>query len=145
MSTKDASFVLVTSPQETSVDEAFLFQDTAKRLGLPLGGFVFNRSSAFLRDWHFPHEGLFVGSVSDKAIKNFQAMAKDEQQLAAHDLEVLRRVRMRAGEEAFVVDLPLFDADLGDLDRLFNVSDLLLAEKRKPLTPANAKYQVQAQ
>ena len=132
LSTDSASFVLVTSPQETSVNEAFLFQDTAKRLRLPLGGFVFNRSSAFLNRWNFPHESSFSKAIPARIVGAFQQMAREEQQLAARDLEVLRRVRMRAGDEAFVIDLPLFEADQADLHRLFRVSELLLNESASP-------------
>jgi anion-transporting ArsA/GET3 family ATPase len=126
LSTDQASFVLVTSPQETSVDEAFLFQDKALKMHLPVGGFVFNRSSASLRDWEFPEASSLSDSVPGSMLERLQAVARDEQQRAARDLEVLRRVKARAGQGAFVFDLPLLEADDGDLHRLAHVSGLFL-------------------
>jgi hypothetical protein len=122
----DTSFVLVTSPHEASVEEAFLFQDHAKRLGLPLGGFVFNCSSAHLRHREFPQASSFREPMPEALLATLQELATGEQQRAARDLEILRKVQARAGS-AFVVDLPLLE-DAGDeVGRLAEVATALRA------------------
>ncbi len=125
LETDKAAFVLVTSPAEQAVDEAFLFQDQARKLRLPVGGFVLNRSSAHLAQAPMPKRSDY-GSLAEEMWNELERQAACELKRASDDYEVLRKIRSRAASEAFVVDLPLLAKVSDELAGLSSVSQELM-------------------
>lgn len=136
----DAAFVLVSSAEPMSIDEALYFENQLKRSGLPLGGFVVNR----VHPQRPPIEpGLDRAALVERLERRpeLAAVAPDDRvQLAAdlernhRDLDVLAvadrkqvaRLRERTGG-APLVEVPLFEGDVHDLPALLQLLGYLLA------------------
>ena len=56
LTSDDAAFLLVTSPEPAALAEASFFQAKIKELGLPFAGYVLNRSWAYTRGFSGPEE-----------------------------------------------------------------------------------------
>jgi len=54
LSSDEAAFLLVTSPEPAALAEASYFQTKIKELGLPFAGYVLNRSWAYTRGFQGP-------------------------------------------------------------------------------------------
>ena len=124
----DSGFVLVCSPDPLTVDEAVSFHARLREMDLPLGGFVVNRvhpagppspdrgtlvdrleSREELRGYT-DDELVQVASDLDRTYRDFQALAE----IDGRQVERLRALKATAP----IVEVPLFDHDIHDVDGL---------------------------
>ena len=134
--TPQVGFVLVSGPDTLSVDEAVSFHQRLREQSLPLGGFVVNRihppgppapDRAALIELleqrpelrgYAPDDVVQVASDLDRTYRDFQA-------LAATDAASVERIRGVA-RGAPLVEVPLFDQDIHDMDGLALIGRYLL-------------------
>ena len=142
-----SAFVLVTSPNPLTVDEAIYFFQKLKEYSLPFGGFVVNRFhvDALERrgaktEWKGIKKdperivealGLATGGkngvrpeLAEKIVKNLEAF----QALAEMDAEQVERLRAECAGRHFWRTIPAFDLDVHDLDGLGRVNEFLFPE-----------------
>ncbi|HEY2743308.1 MAG TPA: ArsA-related P-loop ATPase [Polyangia bacterium] len=125
----DVAFVLVSSAEPASVDEAIYFYERLEKSKMPLGAFVVNRvhhaaPSRLGREQvverlqerpelrgYSPDDIVQVASDFDRTHKEFQALAEV-------DAREVARLGQRAGKSAPVVTVPFFDQDIYDVSGL---------------------------
>jgi len=125
----DVAFVLVSSAEPASVDEAVYFYERLEKSKMPLGAFVVNRvhraaPSALGREevierlqerpelrGYSPDDIVQVASDFDRTHKEFQALAEI-------DAREVKRLGERAAGRAPVVTVPFFDQDIYDVSGL---------------------------
>ncbi len=97
LSSDQASFVLVTSPEPAALAEAGFFQEKITHLGLPFAGYVLNRSWAYTRGFAAPEEIVLPPEASEherSALRKLGQLAAGERWRAQRDRELLARLRM---------------------------------------------------
>jgi len=133
----DAAFVLVSSPDPASVDEAIYFHDRLLASKMPLGAFVVNRvhpsgPPAVARE---PLLGILTarpelrGYTPDDIVQvaaDFDRTYKEFQSLASIDARQIARLRERSADRAPVVQVPFFDRDIYDVEGLSTMVKYLL-------------------
>lgn len=113
----DASFLLVTSPEQAALADARYFRDRIAQMHLPFAGFVLNRS--WVRT-----DGLVTPEnveMSDAVRAKLDALAQVELRRSKRDTALLEQLRGEVPDGAFVIAAPyLGDAieDLRGLDTL---------------------------
>jgi anion-transporting ArsA/GET3 family ATPase len=119
-------FLLVTSPQRDSVDEAIFFHHRLLDAGLPFAGAIANRvhdlpSRAGARV--SSEVGELVGEeLAGKVLRNLD----DYRRLAEGDAQNLDRLQVKLGRKP-LVRVPHLDDDVHDLDGLARMNDYLFA------------------
>ena len=96
LSSEEAAFVLVTSPEPAALAEARFFQTKIQDLGLPFSGYVLNRSWAYTRGFLGP-EDLPLPDQSPEtklAVRKLGQLADVEKWRAQRDRDLLARLRM---------------------------------------------------
>jgi anion-transporting ArsA/GET3 family ATPase len=97
LSSDDAAFLLVTSPEPAALAEASYFQAKIKELGLPFAGYVLNRSWAYTRGFAGPETielGPEAGEMERVALRKLGQLADAERWRAQRDRDLLARLRM---------------------------------------------------
>jgi anion-transporting ArsA/GET3 family ATPase len=125
----DVAFVLVSSADPLSVDEAIYFYERLVQSNMPLGAFVVNRvhhaaPSTLGREeviarlsarpelrGYSPDDMVQVASDFDRTHREFQALAEI-------DAREVKRLEARALGKAPVVQVPFFDQDIYDVSGL---------------------------
>jgi anion-transporting ArsA/GET3 family ATPase len=133
LSGDDVAFLLVTSPQPSTLTEAHFFQDKTRELKLPFRGFVLNRSRALNVKKPLPDSSLVAGSFDSaqdraeavSAVEKLQEMARSELELAGRDVALLHDLQTRAGAEATAIALPELPQGADDMSTLITVADVL--------------------
>ena len=117
LSSEDAAFVLVTSPEPAALAEAAFFQTKIKDLGLPFAGYVLNRSWAFTRGFAGP-EAIELGSDATDTdrvgLKKLGQLADAERWRAQRDRDLLARLRMET-ESGSAIATPHLGGAVEDL------------------------------
>ena len=117
LSSDDAAFLLVTSPEPAALSEASFFQAKIKELGLPFAGYVLNRSWAYTRGFLGP-ETLPVGPDSTEAersgVRKLTQLADAERWRAQRDRDLLARLRMET-ESGSAIATPHLGGAVEDL------------------------------
>lgn len=96
LSSDDAAFLLVTSPEPAALVEASFFKAKIKDLGLPFAGYVLNRSWAYTRGFaspesiELPHDAAEIERV---ALRKLGQLADAERWRAQRDRDLLARLR----------------------------------------------------
>jgi anion-transporting ArsA/GET3 family ATPase len=124
----DVGFVLVSSPTPAALEEAYYFEKKARELGLPLSGYVLNRSRAFAAARPLPSEALLPASASPaarRAMAKLAPLAVPEAESAIRH-EALRAELAERLESAFAVALPELPAGASDLEALVALAPALL-------------------
>jgi anion-transporting ArsA/GET3 family ATPase len=101
LSSDQAAFVLVTSPEPAALAEASFFQSKIKTLGLPFAGYILNRSWAYTRGFAQPETldlGPGAGEPERVALRKFAQLAEAERWRAQRDRDLLARLRMETAE-----------------------------------------------
>jgi anion-transporting ArsA/GET3 family ATPase len=133
---QDVAFVLVSSAEPMSVDEAIYFHDRLVESQMPLGAFVVNRvhqtpptpidrealiarleSRPELRGYT-PDDIVQVAADLDRTHKEFL-------QLAQTDAQQVQRLGERSSNRAPIVTVPFFDRDIYDVAGLSEMIDYL--------------------
>ncbi|MBX3189752.1 MAG: ArsA family ATPase [Labilithrix sp.] len=97
LTSDEAAFLLVTSPEPAALAEASFFQAKIKDLGLPFAGYVLNRSWAYTRGFTGPESIALpagAGEVERVALKKLGQLADGERWRAQRDRDLLARLRM---------------------------------------------------
>lgn len=97
LTSKQATFLLVTSPEPAALAEAAYFQEKIRSLGLPFAGYILNRSWAYTRGFVNPEEIVLPPDTSDEtrgAMRKLGQLAEAERWRAQRDRDLLARLRM---------------------------------------------------
>lgn len=123
LTSSEAAFVLVTSPEPAALAEASFFQERIRDLGLPFAGYVLNRSWAYTRGFLGP-ETIAIGPEAPElermALRKLGQLADGERWRAQRDRDLLARLRMEAGSGSAIATPHLGGAveDLAGLGEL---------------------------
>jgi anion-transporting ArsA/GET3 family ATPase len=129
MRAPDVGFVLVSSPEPMSIDEAIFFHDRLVSSRMPLGAFVVNRvhpkgpppvgreeliakltGRPELRGYT-PDDVVQVAADLERTYREFQSLAEI-------DAREIARLSERAGPRVPLVEVPFFERDVYDIDGL---------------------------
>jgi anion-transporting ArsA/GET3 family ATPase len=105
LTSNEAAFILVTSPEPAALAEAGFFQDKIKALGLPFAGYVLNRSWAYTRGFIGPEEIPLTDEAPEAlriAMRKLGRLADGERWRAQRDRDLLARLRMETPEGAAI-------------------------------------------
>lgn len=91
---KDAAFVLVTSPEPSAMAEAKFFQHKIEELKVPFEGYVLNRSWAYTRGFADPSHAPMPPDAAEVLVRALHKLAP----LAAEELGRAERDRTLLGE-----------------------------------------------
>jgi anion-transporting ArsA/GET3 family ATPase len=122
----EVGFVLVSSAEPLSVDEAIFFHDRLAASQMPLGAFVINRVHASgppapgreALVEHLTQRPELRGFTPDDVVQvaaDLDRTYRDFQTLAEIDAREVKRVRERSGGKVPVVTVPFFDQDVYDV------------------------------
>lgn len=117
LSSDDAAFLLVTSPEPAALAEASFFQAKIKELGLPFAGYVLNRSWAYTRGFLGPETIQLSPGASETervALKKLGQLADAERWRAQRDRDLLARLRMET-ESGSAIATPHLGGAVEDL------------------------------
>jgi len=117
LTSDDAAFVLVTSPEPAALSEAAFFQSKIKALGLPFAGYVLNRSWAYTRGFAGPESISLpagAGEVERVALRKLGQLADGERWRAQRDRDLLARLRMET-ESGSAIATPHLGGAVEDL------------------------------
>jgi anion-transporting ArsA/GET3 family ATPase len=134
-------FVLVSSPESMSVDEALYFHERLVSSSMPFAGFVVNKV----------HDDLPIISPTDKLVERaetlppIRSLGLDRatmvevlgallenhaalQELAAADAQSIERLRAAGGPGAILLTVPFFQQDVRDIAGLAMLGNYLFSE-----------------
>ena len=145
----DVSFLLVTSPNQAAVEEAFYFEQKTRELNLPLGGYILNRS--LIREQSLPTLSLndmpsAPPGVAESAVNKMMDLAAQEDEIIQRHLALGRQLQERVGTSSQLSVLPRLRTDASDLEALVELSHILKgtqpisrhAEASRPSVPPSA-------
>lgn len=124
LTSDDAAFVLVTSPEPAALAEASFFQAKIKELGLPFAGYVLNRSWAYTRGFAGPESIALrpeASEVERVAWKKLAQLADAERWRAQRDRDLLARLRMET-ESGSAIATPHLGGAVEDLAGLASLA-----------------------
>ena len=141
----DVGFVLVSSAEPLSIDEAIYFHDRLVASHMPLGAFVVNRvhSAAPTTAAMMNREGLIaklqarpelVGYSGDDMVQiasDLDRTHREFQQLADIDARQVQQLRDRSRGKLEVITIPFFDQDIYDVSGLSQMIRYLVGEDAK--------------
>jgi len=117
LKTPAVGFLLVTSPAREALDEAFHFAGRTRTLGLPVAGYVLNRSLAERAELPLPAVAAGADPHLAQAIERLLPAAEAEQATARTHADLARQLGDRGA--VFVLPyLPQGASELEALDRL---------------------------
>ena len=126
------TFLIVTSPEPTPVEEAIFFRRRLGQAGMPFGGLVVNRLRALARTRPAIDESALaadLGGDADLAARSVQAL-KDLRALAHRDAASLRRLTAELDDKHPIL-VPQLDRDVSDMAGLLTVQRYLFATPRE--------------
>ncbi|MBM4780795.1 MAG: ArsA family ATPase, partial [Archangiaceae bacterium] len=126
---KDAAFLLVTSPDQAALEDARYFRDRIKSMGLPFAGFVLNRS--WVRtDGLLQPEQLTLADVpaARSAIDKLKLLATLELDRVKRDRDLLAQLAAEVPSTAFAVATPYLGDAIEDVRGLAMLSRGIVAE-----------------
>lgn len=121
LTSDDAAFVLVTSPEPAALGEARFFQAKIGELGLPFAGYVLNRSWAYTRGFASPEEielATDASEVEKLALRKLRQLADSERWRAQRDRDLLSNLAMETktiGGDAAAIATPHLGGAVEDL------------------------------
>jgi anion-transporting ArsA/GET3 family ATPase len=121
LSSKDAAFLLVTSPDQAALADARYFRDRILTMGLPFGGFVLNRS--WVRtDGFIDPDTLTLAPEAPAAMRSgfakLRTLAAVELSRVARDRALLAQLASEVPATAFAVAAPYIGEAIEDLKGL---------------------------
>ncbi|MDY7231365.1 ArsA family ATPase [Hyalangium rubrum] len=128
LSSPEAAFLLVTSPEAAALEEAAFFRKTLTEQGLPFAGYVLNRSWA--RDEELPTpEALLRHVPGDDAartgVEALSRLAQWERERAGEHRRLLARLAERLPTGAVAVAAPEVGGELEDFAGLTRLGEAL--------------------
>lgn len=131
----EVSFVLVVSPTQAAVEEAFYFEQKTRELELPLAGFVLNRSLAWASGRLMPSRSLLDDDASEvevSAVRKMGGLAKPENDQIMQHLKILEDLQQHSEGKGFAWVLPELPAEASDLEALSHLAEHLSEERPQP-------------
>jgi len=131
----EISFVLVVSPTQAAVEEAFYFEQKTRELELPLAGFVLNRSLAWASGRPMPSRSLLDDDASEvevSAVRKMGGLAKPENDQIMQHLKILEDLQQHSEGKGFAWVLPELPAEASDLEALSHLAEHLSEERPQP-------------
>jgi anion-transporting ArsA/GET3 family ATPase len=131
----EISFVLVVSPTQAAVEEAFYFEQKTRELELPLAGFVLNRSLAWASGRQMPSRSLLDDDASEvevSAVRKMGGLAKPENDQIMQHLKILEDLQQHSEGKGFAWVLPELPAEASDLEALSHLAEHLSEERPQP-------------
>ncbi len=131
----EISFVLVVSPTQAAVEEAFYFEQKTRELELPLAGFVLNRSLAWASGRQMPSRSLLDDDASEvevSAVRKMGGLAKPENDQIMQHLKILENLQQHSEGKGFAWVLPELPAEASDLEALSHLAEHLSEERPQP-------------
>jgi len=131
----EISFVLVVSPTQAAVEEAFYFEQKTRELELPLAGFVLNRSLAWASGRPMPSRSLLDDDASEvevSAVRKMGGLAKPENDQIMQHLKILEDLQQHSEGKGFAWVLPELSAEASDLEALSHLAEHLSEERPQP-------------
>jgi anion-transporting ArsA/GET3 family ATPase len=126
------TFLIVTSPEPTPVEEAIFFRRCLAEAGMPFGGLVVNRMRPLARTRPAIDEASLavdLGGDADLAARSVQAL-RDMRALAKRDAASLRRLTDEV-DDAQPILVPQLERDVSDMAGLVAVQRYLFATPRE--------------
>jgi anion-transporting ArsA/GET3 family ATPase len=122
---RETTFLVITSPQRDSIDEAIFFRRRLREGAMPFGGVIVNR----VTDQELLHgddvQDDLAALLGDKLGRKVARNYEDYRELAVRDHESIERLRHETGEPLILV--PHLDDDVHDLDGLAAMNRHLFA------------------
>lgn len=129
-----ASFLVVTSPEPSALEEGRFLEAKLREMGLPVGGYVLNRSWAYTRGFGDPESiALAPDATLDQrnGLKKLALLADIERKMAARDRALLGELAARAGNAHAT---PYLGAAIEDFAGLVELADSFLHQRPKDAT-----------
>jgi anion-transporting ArsA/GET3 family ATPase len=126
------TFLLVTSPEPTPVEEAIFFRRRLAEANMPFGGLIVNRFRVLARSRPPINESALtveLGGDSELAARSIQALG-DLRTLARRDAASLRRLAAELDDERPIL-VPQLARDVSDVAGLVAVQRFLFASRRE--------------
>jgi anion-transporting ArsA/GET3 family ATPase len=127
LTSPEAAFLLVTSPEAAALEEAAFFRQTLAERGLPFAGYILNRSWARHEPLAHP-EGLLrhVGDDAERGgVKALMRLAEVERERAEAHQGLLAGLAQHLPAGAVAVAAPEAGGDLEDFSGLVRLGDAL--------------------
>lgn len=116
LTSKDASFLLVTSPDQAALADARYFRDRITGMGLPFAGFILNRSWVRTDGFVDPASLTLEPSAPMRsALEKLKVLAKLELTRVARDRALLTQLRGEVPSTAFAIAAPYLGEAIEDL------------------------------
>jgi len=138
LSSEEAAFVVLSGPEEASVEEGLFFRDVLVESSMPMGAYVVNRvrrsfgttdqaTPQTFEQWLLADETLNTYSPAEKQTAAGQVLERYQQYLSlvAMDAERLDRLRQSLGADTPLIPIPDFDEDIHSLGALQRYGDRL--------------------
>lgn len=128
----DASFVVVASPEPSALEEGRFLEAQLRHMGLPVGGYVLNRSWAYTRGYADPESLALPSDASHLAksgMRKLAALADVERKLAARDRALVTDLAERAGHAHAT---PHLGAAIEDFGGIVVLAESFLAREAPP-------------
>jgi hypothetical protein len=117
LGSKDAAFLLVTSPEGAALAEARYFRDRISSMGLPFAGFVLNRSWARVIGTH-PEDLAFDDALVKQGLEKLKPLAQREKARSERDRALLEKLSSELPAKAIAVAAPYLGEAIEDLSGL---------------------------
>jgi anion-transporting ArsA/GET3 family ATPase len=132
LTSDEASFIVVTSPEPSALDEGRFLEEQLRHMGLPVGGYVLNRSWAYTRGFMDP-ESIVLPADATRALRSgmrkLSTLADHERKLAARDRALVSDLAERAGNAHAT---PHLGAAIEDFSGLVVLAESFLAREASP-------------
>ena len=129
---QQVSFLMVTSPAQEALEEAFHFEDkTNLNMGIKIHGYVLNRSLAAGATRTLPLQAFPLDDLSEEAANGMwklQALGVEERSDAEEEQRLHEKLCQRVGPRGLMVALPHLGEGVSDLDALAILMKALVAE-----------------
>ncbi len=135
----DTSFLLVTSPVREALDDAIYFQEKIHQLGLPLGGFLLNRSRVPMVERLFPGEFLLPPHPTPhhrSALGKLVGLARLEQNQVAQHKELVEELLSRTSHEVPLTAIPELAEGVETFVDLDTLASWMLDEQSSQTRPS---------
>lgn len=134
LTSEEATFVLVTSPEPSALVEANFFQAKIEALGVPFAGYVLNRSWAYTRGYASP-ELIEMGDAPSPELASGMAklrqLAVEERRRADRDRKLLTGLKSRTAS-GHALATPHLGGAIEDLAGLVDLARNLVQTEELP-------------